>query len=368
MSIGRNIYELRKARGWTQSQLSEKLDISEQAVSKWENDICAPDVSLFPSLATLFGVSIDRIYGFHLDSYDAEVDRILAESEASMDTEREIAILSEGLRRYPNSVRLKTALAFSYSMRHRMAAREEERREAAQRALTLCQEVVAGSGDKKQTDSALITMSRIYTEDGQFDAALEAIERMSADNYYGRIAYTASTMASRQDTAAQLRFVEESLFYCQLAMRHSVEGLIYSLLHTKQDIERARLFQGLLVRLLELFDGNNASEPWPLWAAAKMQAHELGATIHMKRGDMAACLDELEAFFALAASARAIAAHAVAHADDANCLHLSCRNSYFADTTAPELLEEFMAEVHPERVLPKYATFLAGEARFEQLV
>lgn len=72
MSIGKNIYELRKEKKLTQGQLAEKLGISEQAVSKWENDICAPDVSLFPSIAKLFGVSIDRIYGFHLDSYDDE--------------------------------------------------------------------------------------------------------------------------------------------------------------------------------------------------------------------------------------------------------------------------------------------------------
>ena len=37
MNIGRNIYELRKEKGLTQAQLAEKMGVTEQAVSKWEN-------------------------------------------------------------------------------------------------------------------------------------------------------------------------------------------------------------------------------------------------------------------------------------------------------------------------------------------
>lgn len=61
MSIGKNISELRKRRKLTQSELAGKLGVTEQSVSKWENDVCVPDVSLFPQLAKLFNVSIDRL-------------------------------------------------------------------------------------------------------------------------------------------------------------------------------------------------------------------------------------------------------------------------------------------------------------------
>ena len=60
MNIGINIYTLRKEKKITQAQLAEKLGVSEQAISKWENNQCAPDVSLFPIIADYFGVSIDR--------------------------------------------------------------------------------------------------------------------------------------------------------------------------------------------------------------------------------------------------------------------------------------------------------------------
>ena len=77
MNIGLNIYTLRKEKRITQAQLAEKLGVSEQAISKWENGQCAPDVSLFPVMAEFFGVSIDRLFGYHRNSYADEVKAII---------------------------------------------------------------------------------------------------------------------------------------------------------------------------------------------------------------------------------------------------------------------------------------------------
>ncbi len=60
-SIGKTISELRKAKGWTQLVLAEKLNISDKTVSKWESEAGYPEVSMFPLLAELFGVSIDYL-------------------------------------------------------------------------------------------------------------------------------------------------------------------------------------------------------------------------------------------------------------------------------------------------------------------
>ena len=48
MNIGNKIRELRKQRGITQEQLAESIGISFQAVSKWENNIALPDITLVP--------------------------------------------------------------------------------------------------------------------------------------------------------------------------------------------------------------------------------------------------------------------------------------------------------------------------------
>ena len=49
MNIGNKIRELRKQRGITQEQLAESIGISFQAVSKWENNIALPDITLVPT-------------------------------------------------------------------------------------------------------------------------------------------------------------------------------------------------------------------------------------------------------------------------------------------------------------------------------
>ncbi len=60
-SIGQFIAALRKANGMTQQDIADRLNISNKAVSRWERDECAPDISLIPSLAELLGVSCDEL-------------------------------------------------------------------------------------------------------------------------------------------------------------------------------------------------------------------------------------------------------------------------------------------------------------------
>lgn len=60
-NIGKTIAKLRKEKGWTQVELAEKLQVSDKAVSKWENDDAFPSVEFFPALAELFEVSVDYI-------------------------------------------------------------------------------------------------------------------------------------------------------------------------------------------------------------------------------------------------------------------------------------------------------------------
>lgn len=60
-SIGKTIAQLRKAKGWTQAELAEQLNVSDKAVSKWESEAGFPEFTMFPLLANLFGVSIDYL-------------------------------------------------------------------------------------------------------------------------------------------------------------------------------------------------------------------------------------------------------------------------------------------------------------------
>lgn len=63
MNLGNNISERRKAKGMTQEELAVNLGVSPQAVSKWENNLSCPDISLLPEISKLFGISVDELLG-----------------------------------------------------------------------------------------------------------------------------------------------------------------------------------------------------------------------------------------------------------------------------------------------------------------
>lgn len=60
-TLGTRIGRLRKTRGLKQEELAEKLQVSPQAVSKWENDLNCPDISLLPKLAEILGITVDEL-------------------------------------------------------------------------------------------------------------------------------------------------------------------------------------------------------------------------------------------------------------------------------------------------------------------
>lgn len=62
-SLGERIAFYRKKVALTQEQLAEKCSVTAQAVSKWENDLTAPDITLIPALAEIFGITCDELLG-----------------------------------------------------------------------------------------------------------------------------------------------------------------------------------------------------------------------------------------------------------------------------------------------------------------
>ena len=77
------IKNLRRKSNMTQEQLAEKLDISAQSVSKWENAVAMPDIMMLPRISEVFGVSID-------DLFDLTVEQRLNRIENRLDVEQEL--------------------------------------------------------------------------------------------------------------------------------------------------------------------------------------------------------------------------------------------------------------------------------------
>ncbi len=82
MSIGNRISELRKEHHYSQEYVAEQLDVSRQAVSKWEQDQTSPDTNNLIALAGLFGVSVEYIAtGKTMDILQNSSERSSAQKE-----------------------------------------------------------------------------------------------------------------------------------------------------------------------------------------------------------------------------------------------------------------------------------------------
>ena len=110
-SIGRFIAVLRKANGMTQKQLAEKLNVSDKAVSRWERDETAPDISLIPVIADLFGITCDELLcgerKLKNDSFSGDEDALSAKGE-----KQRRRIISVSLSEFKNRSIFSCSIAF----------------------------------------------------------------------------------------------------------------------------------------------------------------------------------------------------------------------------------------------------------------
>ena len=83
MNIGEKLFELRKAKNMTQDYVAEKLNVSRQAISRWENGTAFPDAQNLLQISKLFGVSADYLLN---DDYESDND-IPAVKTATEETE-----------------------------------------------------------------------------------------------------------------------------------------------------------------------------------------------------------------------------------------------------------------------------------------
>ena len=137
MEIGCKIKKLRCKAGLTQEQLATRLGISPQSVSKWENSVTMPDITLLPVLATELGITIDELF-------DLTVDQKLQRIENRLDIEEEFpkdvfleyeSFLKTQLEEDGDNARVISLLAHLYH--HRMEEDSKRVSNLARRAIIL---------------------------------------------------------------------------------------------------------------------------------------------------------------------------------------------------------------------------------------
>jgi len=98
-TIGKFITTLRKANGMTQKELADKLNVSDKTVSRWERDDGAPDLSVIPVIAEIFGVTCDELLRGERKSPTDRTAGVVEEPTAKGEKQRK-RILAMGLSAY----------------------------------------------------------------------------------------------------------------------------------------------------------------------------------------------------------------------------------------------------------------------------
>lgn len=132
MELGNQIKALRVQRGVTQEALAQHLNVSPQAVSKWEREAALPDVQLLPAISAYFGVTIDALFALSDDTRMERIQNMLWD-ERVLDpavVEGDRAFLLEKARREPDNGHPHELLA---DMENHLA--DEHRARAAQYAM-----------------------------------------------------------------------------------------------------------------------------------------------------------------------------------------------------------------------------------------
>lgn len=120
--IGAQIKTFRLKRNLTQEKLAEQLNVTAQAVSKWENGVNAPDVSLLPELSAVLGVTLDELFDVSGETHLRRIEQMIEDFDVLSEEDFRYAErqLREGTQKRETRGRCLTMLSQLYLGHARM--------------------------------------------------------------------------------------------------------------------------------------------------------------------------------------------------------------------------------------------------------
>ncbi len=111
--FGKQLKDLRNAKGLTQEQVAELLNVSKQSVSRWENNVTYPDITFLPTLASFFGVTVDALLEADYETNERAKKQYLSKrhnAHNSGDIRAAFELSQELYTRFPNDLTVVNAM------------------------------------------------------------------------------------------------------------------------------------------------------------------------------------------------------------------------------------------------------------------
>ena len=244
MSFGKTIKNLRRNSDLTQEKLAELLNISPQAVSRWETDVAMPDISLLPPLANLFGVTTDYLLGmdtYQKDLRKVEFDKAFFEYWKHDDKESNYQIAVRAAAEYPGNMEYIEWLASSEYYVAFLRKNESEFRELLEKSVSHYNVVLDHSKEAKLINRALNGIVLSLCMLNRKDEAKEYAKRIDNE-------------VERDDALCWCLEGEEKTRHCQSVAERYLNSFLFQLTFTTKTLDAYDAVERILSILFP--DGN----------------------------------------------------------------------------------------------------------------
>lgn len=220
--IDQNLRELRTAKGCRQDDLADFLGVSHQTVSKWERGENMPDLTLLPSIASFYDVTVDDLLGVgelrkreQITAYHAEAKKYKHSGEA----EKLVEVWRRAVGEFPNDMECLTELMASLSF-----ACNDKTDEAVEEILAIGKRILRESTDDCQRYTAIQLLSLNLIWLGRYDEA-EAYIGLLPNAYITSNYHMSTLLTAKNDVEkGKATIFENILTYFEL-----LRGELYNL-------------------------------------------------------------------------------------------------------------------------------------------
>lgn len=178
IKIGAKIKSLRKKADVTQDRLAEYLGVTAQAISRWESEICYPDIEILPAIADFFNVSLDELIGMDQKQKEKKINEYVEKAgkeQCAGNFAEAVSIYREAVSQYPSSYKLQAFLASAIGC---MDNGVKISPESANEAINICRRILEDCVDDQIRYRALNILCWIYYR--QLDDLDNAMEIVSS--------------------------------------------------------------------------------------------------------------------------------------------------------------------------------------------
>lgn len=171
--IGENLRKLRIKNELTQEKLAAAFGVSPQAISRWENNSTYPDITMLPSIANYYNVSIDELMGMdeirNVEKINSTFS-IVHEYESKGLIDEAIQTLREAIKVYPSNCGFLSELALALTLKINT---DTENVELVNEAIALSERVLLNSASEKLRSTTKANLCFLYLNLNQYEKAIK---------------------------------------------------------------------------------------------------------------------------------------------------------------------------------------------------